>query len=228
MCPIAIGRKNWIHVGSAQAGPKIAAIRSVVESCRRLKLPIRAYFAAVLPGLANRSVQRLDHLTAPLGPTANKITPRPTKTLCQICGWAIASDLRMPPKAHVCSPSLGLRGTPGGRGRRLLLTPIDEGIWKGTPSELCERVTSPKTVGMSGGSGEGAVILTEVAPAIGRRGELCRSITSYIGNQRSDPRPLRDSSSTSPWECFSSGRSCLPGPFCATPPRSSGGLPRAC
>jgi hypothetical protein len=29
------GEKNWIHLGSAQAGPKIAAIFSVVESCRR-------------------------------------------------------------------------------------------------------------------------------------------------------------------------------------------------
>ena len=63
MRPISIGRKNWIHVGSAQAGPKIAAIFSVVESCRRLRLPIRDYLAAVLPGLANRSVQRLDDLT---------------------------------------------------------------------------------------------------------------------------------------------------------------------
>jgi transposase len=63
MRPISIGRKNWIHVGSAQAGPKIAAIFSVVETCRRLRLPIRDYLAAVLPGLANRSVQRLDGLT---------------------------------------------------------------------------------------------------------------------------------------------------------------------
>jgi hypothetical protein len=30
-------RKNWIHVGSRQAGPKVAAILSIVESCRRLK-----------------------------------------------------------------------------------------------------------------------------------------------------------------------------------------------
>jgi transposase len=37
MRPVAIGRKNWIHVGSAKAGPKIAAILSVVETCRRLK-----------------------------------------------------------------------------------------------------------------------------------------------------------------------------------------------
>jgi len=36
MRPVALGRKNWLHVGSAQAGPKVAAIISVVESCRRL------------------------------------------------------------------------------------------------------------------------------------------------------------------------------------------------
>ena len=39
MRPIAIGRKNWLHLGSQQAGPKIAAIFSVVESCRRLGVP---------------------------------------------------------------------------------------------------------------------------------------------------------------------------------------------
>jgi transposase len=63
MRPIAIGRKNWIHVGSPQAGPKIAAILSVVESCRRLKLPIRDYLAAILPGLADVPIQRLPELT---------------------------------------------------------------------------------------------------------------------------------------------------------------------
>ena len=36
MRPVALGRKNWLHVGSAQSGPKVAAILSVVESCRRL------------------------------------------------------------------------------------------------------------------------------------------------------------------------------------------------
>jgi transposase len=40
MRPIALGRKNWLHVGSAPSGPKVAAILSVVESCRRLNLPI--------------------------------------------------------------------------------------------------------------------------------------------------------------------------------------------
>jgi transposase len=60
---VALGRKNWIHIGSQQAGPKVAAILSVVESCRRIGLPIREYLAAVLPGLANRSIQQVADLT---------------------------------------------------------------------------------------------------------------------------------------------------------------------
>jgi len=63
MRPVALGRKNWIHVGSQQAGPKVAAILSVVESCRRMKLPIRDYLTAVLPGLANRSIRSIAELT---------------------------------------------------------------------------------------------------------------------------------------------------------------------
>jgi transposase len=63
MRPVALGRKNWIHVGSPQAGPKVAAILSVVESCRRLKIPVREYLSAVLPGLADISIQRLPELT---------------------------------------------------------------------------------------------------------------------------------------------------------------------
>jgi transposase len=63
MRPVAIGRKNWIHVGSLQAGPKIAAILSIVESCRRLKLRVRSYLAAILPGLADRPIQHLSKIT---------------------------------------------------------------------------------------------------------------------------------------------------------------------
>lgn len=63
MRPVAVGRKNWIHIGSRQAGPKVAAILSVVETCRRMKIPVREYLAAVLPGLAATPVARVAHLT---------------------------------------------------------------------------------------------------------------------------------------------------------------------
>jgi transposase len=63
MRPVVVGRKNWIHVGCEQAGPKVAAILSVVESCRRLEIPVREYLASVLPGLANLSIQRIHSCT---------------------------------------------------------------------------------------------------------------------------------------------------------------------
>jgi transposase len=63
MRPISIGRRNWLHLGSKEAGPKIAAIFSIVESCRKLGVPIRKYLAEVLPGLSDRSIQSLDELT---------------------------------------------------------------------------------------------------------------------------------------------------------------------
>lgn len=63
MRPLALGRRNWIHLGDEQAGPKVAAIVSVIESCRRLKIPVRDYLAAILPGLNDLSIQRIAELT---------------------------------------------------------------------------------------------------------------------------------------------------------------------
>jgi len=63
MRPVAIGRRNWTHIGHEKAGPRVAAILSIVETCRRLKIPVREYLAAILPGLANSSIQRLPELT---------------------------------------------------------------------------------------------------------------------------------------------------------------------
>jgi transposase len=63
MRPVALGRKNWLHVGSAQAGPKVAAILSVVESCRRLEVPVKDYLLAVLPGMASKTLPEAAVLT---------------------------------------------------------------------------------------------------------------------------------------------------------------------
>jgi transposase len=60
---VALGRKNWIHIGSKEAGPRVAAILSVVESCRRLGIPVREYLHEILPGLANMSIQLVADLT---------------------------------------------------------------------------------------------------------------------------------------------------------------------
>jgi len=51
MRALAVGRKNWLHIGSQEAGPKIAAILSVMETCKRLQINLRQYLNDVLPKL---------------------------------------------------------------------------------------------------------------------------------------------------------------------------------
>ena len=68
MRPLALGRKNWLHLGSPEAGPKVAAIVSIVETCRRLDINLRAYLGDILPRLGDWPSQRVAELT----PTAWK------------------------------------------------------------------------------------------------------------------------------------------------------------
>ena len=63
MRPVALGRKNWLHVGSVKAGPKVAAILSIVESCRRLGVSLKQYLSDVLPGLDRRTLSQVRQLT---------------------------------------------------------------------------------------------------------------------------------------------------------------------
>ena len=63
MRPVALGRKNWLHVGSPESGSKVAAILSVVESCRRLDIPVKDYLLAVLPGMNQRALSEVFLLT---------------------------------------------------------------------------------------------------------------------------------------------------------------------
>ncbi len=51
MRPVALRSNELDPHRQPTAGPQVAAILSVVESCRRLKLSLRDYLAAVLPGL---------------------------------------------------------------------------------------------------------------------------------------------------------------------------------
>ena len=50
-------------MGSAKSGPKVAAILSVVESCRRLGIPVKDYLLAILPGISGRKVSEVASLT---------------------------------------------------------------------------------------------------------------------------------------------------------------------
>jgi hypothetical protein len=52
---------DYLHVRSERAGPKVAAIVSVVETCRRLSISVREYLSEILPGLAD--YQRVSEFT---------------------------------------------------------------------------------------------------------------------------------------------------------------------
>jgi hypothetical protein len=54
MRPVALGRKNWMHLGSQESGPPVAAIMTVLASAQRAGLNVRAYLADCLDALADR------------------------------------------------------------------------------------------------------------------------------------------------------------------------------
>jgi len=64
MRPVALGRKNWMHLGCQESGPVVAAIMSVIASAQRAGLNVRHYLHDVLQRLASRDfkVTQLDEL----------------------------------------------------------------------------------------------------------------------------------------------------------------------
>ena len=63
MRPLALGRKNWLHIGSQEAGPKIAAILSIMETCKRLQINLRKYLNDVLPKLPSWPINNVAALS---------------------------------------------------------------------------------------------------------------------------------------------------------------------
>ena len=63
MRPVALGRKNWLHIGDEKAGPKIAAILSVLATCGRLGIEVREYLLEVLPRLGATTTGEVARLT---------------------------------------------------------------------------------------------------------------------------------------------------------------------
>ena len=53
MRPVALGRKNWLHLGSHESGPKVAAILTVLASAQRLRHNVRDYLGQVLEKLCD-------------------------------------------------------------------------------------------------------------------------------------------------------------------------------
>ncbi|MEN9576772.1 MAG: hypothetical protein RL514_4627 [Verrucomicrobiota bacterium] len=61
--PTAIGKKNWLFVGDADAGERSAVIYTVIESCRRRGLDPYAYIREALtrlPRMTNRQIAEVN------------------------------------------------------------------------------------------------------------------------------------------------------------------------
>ncbi len=77
MRPIALGRKNWIHLGSQQAGPRSPPSSPSWKPANGSNIPVRDYLAQVLPRLANLPATKLDQLTPSAWQAAQLINTAP-------------------------------------------------------------------------------------------------------------------------------------------------------
>lgn len=98
----ALGRTNLHRIEGESAGPKLADLASVLESCKGIGCKVREYLLGVLPELSRgevpphlygrRSVEELTHpdwRVAPLVPPLNLSTRRPA---CDV-GWLSVAGL---------------------------------------------------------------------------------------------------------------------------------------
>jgi transposase len=60
--PTAIGKKNWLFIGEANAGDRSAILYTIIESCRRRGIDPYAYLRDVLtrlPRMTNRQIHEV-------------------------------------------------------------------------------------------------------------------------------------------------------------------------
>lgn len=60
--PTALGKKNWLFIGEAQAGDRSAIIYTVIESCRRRSIDPYAYLKDVLTRLPRMNIQQVPEI----------------------------------------------------------------------------------------------------------------------------------------------------------------------
>jgi transposase len=61
--PTAMGKKNWLFIGDAEAGQRSAILYTVIESCRRRGLDPYAYLREVLTRLPNMTNHQIPEVT---------------------------------------------------------------------------------------------------------------------------------------------------------------------
>ena len=61
--PTAIGKKNWLFIGEAEAGQRGAILYTLIESCRRRGLDPHAYLRDVLTRLPSMTNWQIKDIT---------------------------------------------------------------------------------------------------------------------------------------------------------------------
>ena len=60
--PLAIGRKNWLFVGSEKRGKATATLLSLVQTCRYLKINPKEYLEDILRRIMGHPASKIDEL----------------------------------------------------------------------------------------------------------------------------------------------------------------------
>ncbi len=71
--PTAIGKKNWLFIGEAEAGERSAILYTLVECCRRRGIDPEAYFRDILTRLPNTTNFQIKDLTPEAWAKAHKV-----------------------------------------------------------------------------------------------------------------------------------------------------------
>ncbi len=75
--PTAIGKKNWLFIGDAQAGQRSAILYTIVEPCRRRAIDPQAYLCDVLSRLPSMTNWQVKNLTPQAWAKARSASPFP-------------------------------------------------------------------------------------------------------------------------------------------------------
>ncbi len=79
--PTAIGKKNWLFIGDADAGERSAILYTVIENCRRRGIDPYAYLRDIftrLPQMTNRQIPEVTPSAWKLAPLQRQSTSTPS------------------------------------------------------------------------------------------------------------------------------------------------------
>jgi hypothetical protein len=75
MWPIALGRKNWLHVGSDRCGRTAAVLMSLIQSCQSYGVEPFAYLRDVLDRVSTHPANRIAELLPDIRYRRRRSTP---------------------------------------------------------------------------------------------------------------------------------------------------------